>query len=206
MKHSLYQMTLSLLCLTSMFLSGCNQKLPVPDFPQSHMVQIHLYEEEAQVLKQYPHLIQGKVEKVERIAKPNPDEDELAIATLTYIKVERTLRGDIAENETILLYLDGDGENYQRSDIQNSGGYYAEGDTALLFLSDHSKKWKENYKKEYRRQYRKDKLFPYTCHTMQGRFWLDEAGNILRDHDMYGVSLFQDCATVDELAEKYGLN
>ena len=206
MKHKLWTKVTCLVCLLPTLLCGCRNKYPVPDFPLCQMVTIELYEDEAQILEHFPNLILGKVKKVKRIAKPNPIENRLPVKTFTYIQVERTLKGDIPENKTIIVSLDGDGENYMRSDIQNSGGYYAEGDTALLFLSELSESGKANYKEEYRKQYRKDRLFPYGTHSMQGRFWVDEEGNILHERNISNVGLFTDCATVDELAEKYGLN
>ena len=127
MKHKLCFKVIGLVCLLSLLLCSCGDKLPVPDFPLCQMVTVELYEDEAQILELYPNLILGKVEKVNRIAKPNPIEDRLPVKTLTYINVERTLKGDIPENKTIIVSIDGDGENYMRSDIQSSGGYYAEG-------------------------------------------------------------------------------
>ena len=208
MKHRLCRTGIVVVCFLATLLCGCDEKLPIPDTPHTVHVDNMMFTEE-QLIKYYPHLIQGTVTKVKRIALPDSLSDDphaKGIDTLTYVRVEKTLNGNIPENKTIIVFLNGDGENYYSSDVDDSGGYFSEGDKVLLFLLEHTEDWITYYKKGNPKQYRKDKMVPYHCNVEQARFWLDEEGNILHDRNPFGYTLFQDCATVDELVEKYGLN
>ncbi len=205
MKHKLWTKVTCLVCLLPILLCGCRNKYPVPDFPVG-ILQDALPLTETELLERCPIIVQGKVKKVIRVAKPKEYQGPLAVTTLVYIRIERTLKGDVTEQSTILISLDGDGENYTTNLVSASGGYYSKGDITLLFLQKPTEDQITNFKKDYPRQYRKYKLSPYNCNAWQGRFWLDEEGNILHERNISKWGLFTDCATVDELAEKYNLN
>ena len=205
MKHKLCFKVIGLVCLLSILLCSCGNKLPVPDSPVD-VLQDTLSITETEMLECYPIIVQGEVEKVIHVAKPEEYQGHLAVTTLVLIRIERTLKGDITEQSTILISLDGDGENYITSLVSASGGYYSKGDITLLFLQKPTEAQITNFKKNYPKQYRKYKQTPYICNAWQGRFWLDEEGNILHERNVSKRGLFTDCATVDELVEKYGLN
>ena len=209
MKHKLYPTIIGLVYLLSLLLCGCNEDILDPPIRQPH-VDFFYYDAENQLINSHENIIWGRVEKVERfvdvVSVDSSKSKAKQLATLAYIRVERTLKGDLPEGKTIIQYLPGDGEDYIYSHIENSGGYYAEGDAVLLFLYEPTEEWITYYKKNNRKQYRKDKTIPYQQPHAQGRYWLDEEGNILHDRNPFEYTLFTDCATVDELVEKYGLS
>ncbi len=211
MKCKLYLKAITLVCLLAMFLCGCsdgNQE------PIGVLVDDFRNYDEQELIDISDVIIVGTVIKTETIYDKKNDEDgRLKKGTPTqysHIRVSRTLRGPVPKNGKIIFPLWGDGKTFSVDNTMTVGGYFEKGDRVLLFLSEKSEEAWDSIKEHNPKLYRKTKKFKeplrIPINYYQSIYRIDEEGNILHERNKSNISLFTDCATVDELAEKYGLN
>ena len=213
MKHKLWTKVTCLVCLLPTLLCGCNDVHKEPSQPISAIYDDFLCYDEQGLIDVADTIIVGTVTKTEIIYNKGDDQDGcLKKGTpmqYSHIKVTRTLQGSVPENNKIVVPLSGDGKTYSVDNIMTVGGYFEKGDRVLLFLKSRSDEYWTSLKENDPKFYRKIKKFKETlsgpCNLYQSTFWLDEEGNILHDRNKSNARLFTDCATVDELAEKYDL-
>lgn len=203
---------LSFLCALSL-LCGCNANKE-PSQPISAHYDDFLHYDEQGLIDVADTIIVGTVTKTEIIYHKSENTPEQLTKGMpgqySHIKVTRTLRGSVPENNKIVVPLSGDGKTYSVDNIMTVGGYFEKGDRVLLFLKSRSDEYWTSLKENDPKFYRKIKKFKETlsgpCNLYQSTFWLDEEGNILHDRNKSNARLFTDCATMDELVEKYNLN
>ena len=211
MKHRLLLKTITLVCLLALFLCGCSSE---GKEPISVLVDDFRCYDEQELINASANIIVGTVTKTEILYNKNDDSyEELkrgAPTQFSHITVLHSLRGSVPENKEIVVPLEGDGKTLIVSNIRRVGGYFEKGDRVLLFLKEKSEKaWsssKEHYPKFYRKTIKFKETLSVPISYYQSIYRLDEEGNILHNLNESNIALFQDCATVDELAEKYGLN
>ena len=214
MKRKLWPKVICLVCLLSTLLCSCNDVHKEPSQPISAIYDDFLCYDEQGLIDVADTIIVGTVTKTEIIYNKGDDQDGcLKKGTpmqYSHIKVTRTLQGSVPENNKIVVPLSGDGKTYSVDNIMTVGGYFEKGDRVLLFLSEKSEKAWESDKEHYPKWYRKTKKFKGTIRLpityYQSIYRINEDGNILHELNESNISLFGDCATVDELAEKYDLN
>lgn len=200
---------LSLLCALSL-LCGCNDVSKEPSQPTYRSLHFIIRDEQG-AIDDADFIIIGTVTKTEIIYMIGGSEenvnDEASPMQLSYITINRSLHGSLSANEKIVVPLIGDDKTLITTDLHDVGGYFEEGEQILLFLHSWSEEALTFLKKHNPGIYRKHKsTIKHVTNYIQGIYRLDEEGNILHDLNQTGMGLFTDCATVDELAEKYGLN
>lgn len=200
---------LSLICALCL-LCGCSDVSKEPSQPTYETMHFIIRDEQG-ALDNADFIIVGTVTKTEIIHMIGGSEeevnDEATPMQLSYITVNRSLRGSLSANEKIVVPLVGDDKTLIVTDLYDVGGYFEKGEQILLFLDSWSEESLTFLKKHNPSIYRKYKsTIKHVTNYIQGIYRLDEEGNILHDLNQTGMGLFTDCATVDELAEKYGLN
>ena len=213
MKHRLFLKLIALVCLLALFLCGCSSENVEPI--TSILDDFSCYDEQG-LIDASDVIVVGTVIKTEIIYTYNGEdyEDERLKKgrpnQFSHIEVTRTLQGSVPENDKIVVPLAGDGKTYSVDNFKTIGGYFEKGDRVLLFLKNVDDEYWVNLKEYHPKYYRKTKKYKDSQRTIsnlsQSIFWLDEEGNMLHDLNKSNIALFTDCATVDELVEKYGLN
>ena len=214
MKRKLWPKVICLVCLLSTLLCSCNDVHKEPSQPICVLYDDFLCYDEQELINASKDIIVGTVTKIEILYnKKEDDNEQLKRGTpqqFSHITVLHSLRGTVPNNKEIVVPLDGDGKTYIVSNINRVGGYFEKGDRVLLFLNKRSEETWSSMKEHYPKYYQKTKKFKKTLRVpisyYQSIYRLDEEGNILHERNNSNMGLFTDCATVDELAEKYNLN
>lgn len=187
--------------LFSLALGGCSK--PVDSDESGEEItyiqsSVFIYDEQ-ELIDMASFIIQGTVSKVEQLELVLDEDGQPEPSTFAYVHVENSLKGGILEGNTIIVLLEGDGKTVIINDLEESGGYFEQGDNVLLFLT--KRDTNDAVYKEYNpERYNLDKQGPYILVSYcQGRFWLNNANKIQHGKNKTAYGLFRHLKSLEEL-------